>query len=111
MKTAGLIVFFFLAVSKLVPAQSVPDTASHSPAPVFKEYRFVLPEKAIEIKWIEYEKSKVPMNGKLAPDGNSILLRNYQTGQPVRVKVVLANGKSEEYVKSPCFIDPVIEAL
>ena len=92
-------------------AQGQVDTSLHAIPPSFKEYQFSLPEKAIEIKWIEYEKTKVPMHGKLSPDGRSILIRNYQTGQPLRVKAVLENGKTEEYVKSPCFIDPVIDAL
>jgi hypothetical protein len=101
-------IFFFILATSCLAQQ---DTSIHPPAPVFKEYRFNLPEKAIEIKSIELEKTREPLHGKLSPDGNSILLRNYQKGQSVRVKVVLANGKTEEYVKSPCYIDPVLEAL
>ena len=105
-----LLPFSFLPVNILV-AQVIPDSLLHTTPPSFKEFRFSLPEKAIEIKWIEYEKTKVPMHGKLAPDGNSIIIRNYQPGQPLRVMVILLSGKIVEYIKSPCFIDPVTEVL
>jgi len=105
------LLFFFTASAGLAHAQVFSDSSQHAPPPVFKEYRFTLPEKVIDIIWIEYEKSKVPMHGKLAPDGKSILIRNYEPGQPLRVKAMLENGKTEEYVKSPCFIDPVIDVL
>ena len=110
MKCFLLLLFFSAAFAGEVRSQVIADSTEHA-LPAFKEYRFPLPEKAIDIIFIEHEKSKVPIHGKLAPDGKSVILRNYQPGQPVRVKAMLENGRTEEFVKSPCFIDPVIQAL
>lgn len=107
-----IILFVILCNSFLsLIAQPSIDSTFHKFVPSFKEYQFSLPERALDIEWIEYDKDKVRLHGKLSPDGKSIILRNYQNGQMVRVKVLLPNGKKEEYVKSPCFIDPVIDAL
>jgi hypothetical protein len=101
--------FIFSALSLV--AQPNPDSALKKSPPLYREYQFSLPEPAKQIELIEYEKDKVPLHGKLSPDGKIIYIRNYKTGQMVRAKVLLQTGKTEEYIKSPCFIDPVIEAL
>ena len=103
------LVFVFLSIADVANAQQPARDSLQLPA--FKEYQFQLPEKVREIQWIEYEKSRVPMHGKLSPDSSSVILRNYQRGEPVRVKVLLHDGTVKEYVKSPCFIDPVIQVL
>ena len=102
-----------LLSSFLLAARAQDSTGTVRPAaPLpFREYRLFVPERAIEIREIEYGKSEDPLHGKLAPDGKSVLLRNYRHRESVRVVVVLWSGEIREYTVSPCFIDPVIEAL
>jgi len=35
-------------------------------------------------------------------------MKEYQTGNKVRVKVLYEDGTEDEFVKSPCYIDPVV---
>jgi hypothetical protein len=105
--TGLLLNFFCLALR----AQDSTATAKPAAPLPFREYRMFIPERAIEIREIGYGKSVEPLHGKLAPDGRSVLLRNYRHRESVRVVVVLSSGAVREYSVSPCFIDPVIEAL
>jgi hypothetical protein len=105
----AFVLFIFSALSLF--AQPTADSALQKSTPIYREYQFSLPEPAKQIELIEYEKDNVPLHGKLSPDGKIIFIRNYKTGQMVRAKVLLQSGRTEEYIKSPCFIDPVIEAL
>ncbi len=55
-----------------------------------------------------YEKSFLPIQGKLSEDRKSIIMKDYESGSKVHVKVLYEDGSEEEFTKSPCYIDPVI---
>lgn len=44
----------------------------------------------------------------LSKDKKSIIIKNYEAGSKVHVKVEYEDGTVDEFIKSPCFIDPVI---
>jgi hypothetical protein len=71
-------------------------------------YQIFLKQPAKEIKLLMYEKNFLPIQGKLSEDHKSVIMNDYQTGAKVRVKVVYEDGTVDEFVKSPCFIDPVV---
>jgi len=73
-----------------------------------QDYQIFLPHPAKEIKYIMYEKDFLPIQGKLAEDKKSVIMKDYKTGTKVRIKVEYEDGTIEEIIKSPCFIDPVI---
>lgn len=73
-----------------------------------QDYQISLPHPAKEIKLLLYDKSFLPIQGKLSEDKRSVILKNYEQGNRVRLKVVYEDGTEEEILKSPCFIDPVI---
>lgn len=72
------------------------------------DYQIFLKQPAKEIKLLMYEKSFLPIQGKLSEDRKSIIMKDYETGSKVHVKVMYEDGSEEEFTKSPCFIDPVI---
>lgn len=72
------------------------------------DYQIFLKQPAKEIKLLMYEKSFLPIQGKLSEDRKSIIMKDYETGSKVHVKVLYEDGSEEEFTKSPCFIDPVI---
>jgi len=74
------------------------------------DYQIFLRQPAKEIKLIMYENNFLPIQGKLSEDRKSVIMKNYQTGMKVRVKVVYDDGTVDEFVKTPCYIDPVILA-
>ena len=55
-----------------------------------------------------YEKDFTPIQGTLSEDRKSIIIKDYKTGSKVHVKVEYEDGTVDEFVKSPCFIDPVV---
>ncbi len=61
-----------------------------------------------EINFIMYDKSFLPIQGELSEDKKSVILKNWDKGTRVRVKVTYEDGSVDEIVKSPCYIDPVI---
>jgi hypothetical protein len=73
-----------------------------------QNYQIFLKQPAKEIKVIMYEKNFLPIQGKLSEDRKSVIMNDYQTGNKVRLKVLYEDGTVDEFVKSPCFIDPVI---
>jgi hypothetical protein len=72
------------------------------------DFQIFLKQPAKEVKRILYEKNFLPIQGELSEDHKAVIIKNYQQGSKVRVKVVYEDGTEEEFVKSPCFIDPVI---
>lgn len=58
-----------------------------------------------------YEKNFLPIRGRLSEDKKEIIMDEYEKGNKVHVKVIYEDGTAEEFVRSPCYIDPVIEAL
>lgn len=55
-----------------------------------------------------YEKDFTPIQGTLSEDKKAIIIKDYKPGTKVHVKVEYEDGTLDEFVKSPCFIDPVI---
>lgn len=76
-----------------------------------QDYQIYLKQPAKSIKLLMYEKNFIPIQGKLSEDKKSIIINNYENGSKVHVKVEYEDGTVEEFVKSPCFIDPVISFL
>jgi len=100
----GLIVFMFLAVRPcLAESDSTSVKPEHRP-----DYQIHLPHPAKEIKLIMYEKNFLPIQGKLSPDRKSVILKDYELGTKVRVKLIYEDGTADEFVRTPCFIDPVV---
>ena len=83
--------------------------AQENPAKIQKQdYQIYLKQPAKNIRLLMYEKNFVPIQGKLSEDKKTIIINNYETGSKVHVKVEYEDGSVEEFVKSPCYIDPVI---
>ncbi|MCX6291974.1 MAG: hypothetical protein NT126_09460 [Bacteroidetes bacterium] len=73
-----------------------------------QDYQIFLKHPAKEIRLLMYEKNFLPIQGKLSEDRQSVILKDYQFGNKVRVKVIYEDGTEDEFVKSPCYIDPVV---
>ena len=71
------------------------------------DFQIHLPKPAKLIRLLMYEKNYVPIQGKLSEDKKSIIIKDYENGSKVHVKVDYEDGTSDEFVKSPCYIDPV----
>ena len=72
------------------------------------DFQIFLKQPAREIKLLMYEKNFVPIQGILSEDRKAIIMKNYENGNKVHVKVLYDDGTEEEFTKSPCYIDPVI---
>ena len=73
-----------------------------------KDFQIYLKQPAKSIKLLMYEKDFTPIQGTLSEDRKSVIIKNYKTGTKVHVKVEYEDGTIDEFIKSPCFIDPVI---
>ena len=73
-----------------------------------QDFQIHLNKPAKSIKLLMYEKNFTPVQGKLSDDKKSIIIKNYESGSKVRVKVEYEDGTVDEFVKSPCYIDPFI---
>jgi hypothetical protein len=103
MKKLPLLIVFTLYYSLFtVSAQS----DNSKPAPK-KDYQIYLKQPAKEIRLIWYEKDFKPIQGKLSDDKKSIIIKDYQPGERVHVKVIYEDGTEDDFIKSPCYIDPV----
>ena len=71
-------------------------------------YQIYLKQPAKEIKLLMYENNFTPIQGTLSEDRKSIIMKDYEMGAKVHVKVLYDDGTVEEFTKSPCYIDPVI---
>jgi len=105
-----VILFFLVATGFAATAQGggiiikSPDEQSQPK----KDYQIFLKQPAKEIKLLMYEKNFLPIQGKLSEDKKAIIMKDYEKGMKVHVKVMYEDGTVEEFTKSPCFIDPVI---
>ena len=81
------------------------DSAKTTPK---SDFQIFLKQPAKEIRLLMYEKSFLPIQGKLSEDRKSIIMKDYEQGARVYVKVIYEDGTVEDFVKSPCYIDPVI---
>ena len=98
--TGTLILFLILGLNLFAE----PDSLRTAP----KEFQIHLEHPAKEIWYIMYEKDFTPIQGKISEDKKSIIIQDYKAGSKVRVKVEYEDGTVDEFVKSPCYIDPVI---
>ena len=72
-----------------------------------KDYQIYLKQPAKEIRLIWYEKDFRPIQGKLSDDKKSIIIKAYEQGERARVKIIYEDGTEDDFIKSPCYIDPV----
>lgn len=79
--------------------------------PAFEHHQFYLSEPGIEILDIRYNRDCSPVDGRLAPEGDRVLLKSYREGGSVYLKYLRADGTVAEITRSPCYIDPVVPAL
>jgi hypothetical protein len=79
--------------------------------PKFELHQFYLNDPAIKILDIQYNNDCTPVNGRLSEDGKTVFIKEYKEHTGVYLKFLKADGKVEELSKSPCFIDPVVNAL
>ncbi len=97
------IIMFSLLLSIACYAQS--DSTYHLPK---YDYQIYLKQPAKEIQQLLFEKDCTPINGKLSDGKKTIIMKDYEPGNKVHVKVLYIDGTKDEFVRSPCFIDPVI---
>ena len=79
--------------------------------PKFELHQFYLKDPAIKILDIKYDNDCTPVNGKLSEDGKTVFIKDYTEHSRIYFKFLKGDGKVEEITKSPCFIDPVVNAL
>ncbi len=96
----ALLVFIFIASFSFAQSENV------QPKPQ-TDYQIFLKQPAKQIKLLMYEKNFLPIQGKLSEDRKSIIMKDYDRGNKVHVKVLYEDGTEDDFVKSPCYIDPV----
>ncbi|MEO5570717.1 MAG: hypothetical protein ABIT08_00220, partial [Bacteroidia bacterium] len=79
--------------------------------PKFELHQFYLKDPGIKILDIQYDNDCTPVNGKLSEDGKTVFVKEYKEHSRIYLKFLKADGKVDEVTKSPCFIDPVVNAL
>ena len=102
---------FLLFSSKLFSQNNAPKPEEIIAEPKFELYQFYLTEPAIKILEIQYDKDCTPVKGKLSEDGKTVFIEEYLEHSRIYFKFLKADGKIEDMTKSPCFIDPVVNAL
>lgn len=95
------LIAILLACSHYVSGQNQEKT-------IIKDYQIHLVKPAKAIRLLMYEKDFTPIQGIISEDKKSIIIKNYKSGSKVHVKVEYEDGSIDDFVKSPCFIDPVI---
>lgn len=93
--------FFFICVFFLTGFSSAQEINK-------SDFQIHLSKPAKNIRLLMYEKDFTPVQGRISEDKKSIVIKNYIRGSRVHVKVEYEDGTTEDFVKSPCFIDPVI---
>ncbi|MBL0064086.1 MAG: hypothetical protein IPP38_03530 [Bacteroidetes bacterium] len=105
LKVPVVLLFIFYLGGLQTISGAVPDSTVTKQV---QDYQISLPRPAKEIKRILYDKSFLPVQGKLSEDKKSVIIKNYEKGSRVRIKVVYEDDTEEEILKSPCYIDPVV---
>ena len=95
-------ILFYLFLLDFINAKEIGNNGDK------KDFQIHLKSPAKTIRLLMYEKNFVPIQGTLSEDKKSIIIKNYEPGSKVHVKVEYEDGSVEEFVRSPCFIDPVI---
>lgn len=81
------------------------DTTYHLPK---YDYQIYLTKPAKEVQQLLFEKDCTPISGKISDTKKTIIMKDYEPGNKVHIKVLYMDGTDDEFVRSPCFIDPVI---
>ncbi len=97
------IAFFLLLIACACSAQT--DSTGYNPN---WDYQIYLKQPAKEVKEILYDNTCTPANGKISEDGKTIVIKDYQKKARIYVKVIYVDGTEDEFVRSSCFIDPVL---
>ena len=84
------------------------QTDSLSALPRYNAYQIYLTKPVKEIKQLLYEKDCSPLKGTISDNKKGIIMEGYEPGNKVHVIVTYTDGSEDEFVRSPCFIDPVI---
>ena len=103
-----ILLFLFAATGDAFAQNAVKDSVSYKK---IQGYEIHLKQPAKEIRLLMYEKNFLPVHGRLSDDHKSIIMTDYDQGSRVHVRVIYEDGTADEFVRSPCYIDPVIEAL
>jgi hypothetical protein len=83
------------------------DAQDNSKRQQKQDYQIFLTKPIKNIRHIMYEKNFIPIQGVISEDKKSLIMKNYEPGLKVRISVEYEDGTVEEFIKSPCFIDPV----
>ena len=81
------------------------DTTFHLPK---YDYQIYLKQPAKEIKQLLYEKDCTPINGNISEGKKTIIMKDYEPGNKVHLHIIYMDGTEDEFLRSPCYIDPVI---
>ena len=71
-------------------------------------YQIYLKKPAKEIIDLQYHKTCEPVKGRISDDGKKVIMENYEPGSRMYLQILYSDSTVEEFVRSPCFIDPVI---
>lgn len=110
-KIAFLSIVFILIASKIYSQNSDLKKDENQDEPKYELHQFYLKDPAIKILEIQNDNDCTPVRGKLSEDGKTVFIKDYTEHSRVYFKFLKADGKVEEVSKSPCFIDPVVNAL
>ncbi len=98
---------FIVCISFFASHVAVAQSGANDSLPKY-DYQIYLPKPAKEIKQLLYEKDCTPINGNISDTKKAIIMQGYEHGNKVHVIVIYIDGTEDEFVRSPCFIDPVI---
>lgn len=102
--TSIIFVFFALAGYTQVATEGSENNVPQKT----QDHQIHFQQPVKEINHIMYDKSFLPIQGEISKDKKSVVLKNWEKGTKVRVKVTYEDGTEDEIVKSPCYIDPVV---
>jgi hypothetical protein len=100
---AGVLICLFFIVAAKAQSYNIDETGEV----IYKQYQIFLTEPANNIQELENMEGE-KIKGTLSPDGNKIIIDDYNKKEKLRVKVEYESGRIEEFTRSPCFIDPLI---
>ena len=105
MKTLHLLICGLVLTAFTLPCMAQTETPEAKPK---WDYQIYLTKPAKEIKEVKFDKDCSDIKGTLSEDKQRIIIKDYEQGKRVYVKVLYEDGTTEEFVRSSCFIDPVI---
>jgi Tol biopolymer transport system component len=100
-----VVILWCLSLSAFICRAQSDSTAA---LPRYNAYQIYMAKPAQQIKQLLYEKDCTPLNGTISDNGKKIIMQGYEPGNKVHVIVIYTDGTEDEFVRSPCFIDPVI---